>query len=235
MRSTTRLLIPAGMVLVAAAVWAQQVWQRNPEEWKEKDAQKILRDSPWAQSTILRYHPFTDAGGQAQSRETVRVGGIPTGMETPVGSGPHEDWPVIVRWSSSRTIRRAEQVDKRKHTFRHADRNDKPMAGYRVTVVTGTLTNPLPYWKGSDLAAGSYLRIEPGGRKYSPEDVYVERLPGTDRAEAYLFLFPQKDGGGHALIEPETREIHFYCSVGPSSINAKFEPAKMVAHDGPDI
>lgn len=65
-------------------------------------------------------------------------------------------------------------------------------------------------------------------------DVRVDRHATYYHADAYVFAFKSIDEDGQPLVDEGVQEIHFQCRLGPVAIRAKFEPAKMVAHDGPD-
>jgi len=140
-----RQLLAVGLcVTLAAAVWAEQAWKNKPpEKWTEKEAKKILNDSPWAKVVIMPYHPYTAQGAEPETR--VGIGGrLPT-TDPMDPTGQPSDWALIVRWSSSRTIRRAEGVAPPDGTFRHGDRDpNKRLAAYRITVVPASLTHLLP-------------------------------------------------------------------------------------------
>lgn len=223
-------------VAAVSAVCAAQAWKRKPpEQWTEKDAKKVLYDSPWAQTVMMPYHPYTAQGAKPEQRIGAKLGRLPTTLEDPLAPIARPDWALIVQWSSSRTIRRAEKIADPDGLFRHTDRDDRPLSVYRVTVMSSSLTNMLPDWREADLERSTWLKFGPRGEEIPPQQVRVERTPGADRAEAYIFTFPTRDGNGEPLLRRGVTIIHFYCQLGPVAMRAEFEPAKMVAHDGPDI
>jgi len=81
----------------------------------------------------------------------------------------------------------------------------------------------------------AWLKFGPKGAEIQPEEVRVDHTMGYDRADAYLFVFPMNDANGQPLLRDDVKEIHFSCRLGPVGFRAKFERAKMFAHDGPDI
>ena len=74
-----------------------------------------------------------------------------------------------------------------------------------------------------------------GPRQMPTERVKVVYFPGTHRVESYWFAFPREDAEGMPYLREGTQEVRFYCQLGPVAMRARFEPAKMVAHDGPDL
>lgn len=229
-----RFQITAFVALLSAAVALAQAWKsKSPEKWTKKEAKKILYDSPWAQTVILPYHPYTAQGARPDQRIGTTIGRLPTPTDDPLN--PRQDWALIVQWSSSKTVRRAEGVADPDGLYRHGDRDDRPLKMFRVTVLPASLTHLLPYWSESELARTAYLKFGDRGKEIAPTEVRVQRTFGNDRAEAYLFLFPTKDDDGEPLLSSGVKAIHFRCQLGPVAMRAKFEPAKMVAHDGPDI
>jgi len=223
---------------VSAAVWAQGPWRsKPPEQWSRKEAKKILSDSPWAQQAVIPYHPLTEYGGRAPNvtDPQVRIGGIPVDTrDDPTGVNARPSWTVTILWSSSRTVRRAVARESSR-AYRADPQQSEPRQRYEITVLTQTTTWPLPDWRESELRASTYLKFGKDGEEIRPERVKITYFPDTHRVESYWFAFARTDANGQPYADREAREIQFYCQLGPVGMQAKFQPAKMVAHDGPDL
>jgi len=228
-RPTSRKAIAATVawLALAAVVWAQGAWRKPPEKWSDKEAKKILNDSPWARTSILPYHPYTEMGTGVQVGTGVRVGQVPRDPLEPQGRRSH--WPIITRWSSSKTIRRALN-----RTGEGLVSGDRPSKWIEITVISASFTEPLPYWKEEDLRGSTWIKFGRNDKQREPDDVRVDRRSTYYHADAYVFAFKSVAGDGRALVDEGVKEIEFQCRLGPVAIRAKFEPAKMVAHDGPD-
>ena len=221
----------------AAALWAAQVWKsKPPEQWSEKEAKKILSNSPWAQQAMMPYHPLTEYGGRAPgvTDPQIRIGQIPLGQTDPTRVDARPAWTVTVIWSSSRTVRRAMASWSGSDAYQPQPQHSEPRQRYEITVLTQTTTWPLPDWRESELRESTYLRFGKGGRELRPERVKITYFPGTHRVESYWFAFAREDMDGEPYLGKNIKEVQFYCQLGPVAMQAKFQPAKMVAHDGPD-
>jgi hypothetical protein len=225
-------------LLSAAVVCAEQVWKnRPPDKWSEKDAKKILKDSPWAKPAMMPYHPLTELGnrGPVAADPQVRVGRVPLDPDDdPINVDARPSWTVTVIWSSSRTVRRAVARDGSK-AYRPEPQHSEPRQRYEITVLTQTSTWPLPDWRESELRESTHLKFGKNGQEVRPDRVTIAYFPGTHRVESYWFAFAREDVEGVPYLRKGVREVQFYSQLGPVAIRAKFEPAKMVAHDGPDL
>lgn len=220
--------VAAWLALAVVAV-AQGPWRsKPPDKWSDKEAKKILSDSPWARLAQLPYHPYVEMGRGTEVGTGVRIGDRPP--QSVDGQDHGRSWPLIVRWSSSKTIRRAlARTGKGPGVA-----SERPSKWIEITVVAASLTQPLPYWKEEDLRGSTTIKFGRDGQERRPDDVRVDRHATYGHADAYVFAFKSIDEDGQPLVDEGVQEIHFQCRLGPVAIRAKFEPVKMVAHDGPD-
>lgn len=228
-QETLRKAIAAAVawLALAALVWAQGPWRKPPEQWSDKEAKKILNDSPWARTSILPYHPYVEMGRGTQVGTRVRIGDAPPGSVS--GQDHNLNWPIIVRWSSAKSIRRALN-----RTGEGIVSGDRPSKWIEITVISATLTQPLPYWKEEDLRGSTWIKFGRNDKQRAPDDVRVDRHSSYYYADAFVFAFKSVNEDGRALVDEAVKEVEFQSRLGPVAIRAKFEPAKMVAHDGPD-
>lgn len=235
-----RLQIAAFIALSSAVVvWAQAWKSKPPEKWSEKEAKKILSDSPWAQQALMPYHPLTEYGGRPPSvtDPQIRIGRIPVDTrDDPTSVSARPSWTVTILWSSSRTVRRAvARQTSGSGVYKADSQHSEPRQRIEITVLTQTTTWPLPDWRESELRDSTYLRFGKDGREVRPERVKITYFPGTQRVESYWFAFAREDMDGEPYLGARVQEVQFYCQLGPVAMRARFEPAKMVAHDGPDL
>jgi hypothetical protein len=218
---------------------AAQVWKSKPPgQWSKKEAKKILSSSPWAQQAIMPYHPLTEYGGRPPkiTDPQIRIGQIPVDTrDDPTSVNARPSWTVTILWSSSRTVRRAMAGWSASGAYKPDPQHSEPRQRIEITVLTQTTTWPLPDWRESELRESTYLRFGKDGQEVLPERVKINYFPGTHRVESYWFAFAREDRNGEPYFSKNVKEVQFYCQLGPVAMQAKFEPAKMVAHDGPDI
>ena len=81
------MLIGIGALALAAAAFAGDIWKEKPyETWDQKEVQKILFDSPWAQQIQMG-----GGGGPSTGRRWRFRGGSGGGGANSVGNAPNGD------------------------------------------------------------------------------------------------------------------------------------------------
>ena len=120
----SRATVFLAVLLLAATAWAGDLWKEKPyKEWNEKEASKVLGDSPWSKvvsvnatwkgrqldrDTAARGTPGEQSGG---ARGAYSERGATT--ERPGGASSDEpqaqalEAKFLVRWTSARTLRQA--------------------------------------------------------------------------------------------------------------------------------
>jgi hypothetical protein len=52
--------------------------------------------------------------------------------------------------------------------------------------------------------------------------------------QSMVFFFPRDASGGKPLVHPGEKRVDFFWGIGPSSIQAPFNPRRMVARQNQD-
>ncbi len=212
---------------LALAVWASQPWKAGtPATWTAGDAQRVLNDSPWAQSAAA---DFGSAGEEDQPPPGPSIDVPQAGMAGPhgasdgrwdggVGKRPRGGPPVLnvlVRWDSALPVR---QAFERTHTPL-AYRPEQLENEYVITVLG--LIPSSPGGNPSEMLAGvmRYTRMWPKGKSpIAPDDAKLDEATGA----LHLF-FSRKQ-----KIEPSDKEVTFQTRFGSLSIMKTFRLKEML-------
>ncbi len=234
--SKTTFAIMTAVVLVAAVV-AKEKKPKPWTEWSQKDAQKILNDSPWGQTQVeadlseMFYHETTGRGDLAASRAE---------------RGAYNQAVVVnfrIRLLSAKPIRQAfarlielqqkapnQQLSDSLRGFADRrfdewivvavdfDSKDARMSGPVMQVFNSANTGLL---KNS-----TYLETGDGRRLFLQD----YKAPINDGLGA-KFIFPKTEGG-EPFITPKSGELRFYSDIPKTiTLNMRFKLADMM-YDG---
>ena len=214
------LSLPVLLLLLALAASAQ--WEKKPyAEWSEKDAQKVLNDSPWGKSQV-----FSTPGEMFRSPTTGRQG-TATRTEPNPAQALHLNFHM--RFLSARPIRQAysrlvELKQKGGMNEQAAAQLKQFVSGefleYVIIAVTcdsqeaGANTQQamsLLNTRGTaDLKNNTFLETKGGQRVFLREF----QPPHQDGIGA-RFIFPRLVDG-KPFISPEVEEIHFVSELSSS-------------------
>jgi hypothetical protein len=210
----TMILLAIGLLLACPlALWAQ--WNKKPyTEWSEKDAQKLLDNSPWGQTQV-----FSDTSNEFG---TGRRGNVTATDPNSVDYSAHH-LNIRVRFLSAIPVRQAfarlitisqkgvldKQLEERLKAFATQDFPD-----YIIVSVDGEAQESksevrefkslLDTRTTADLKNNTYLTGKNGQRVFLAE----YQSPKKDNLGA-KFIFPRLVDG-QPFITPDTDEIHFY-------------------------
>ncbi|HEY8227832.1 MAG TPA: hypothetical protein VIG25_21355 [Pyrinomonadaceae bacterium] len=223
------------LVLICISVDAQAQNKNVPwTEWSKKYAEKVLTDSPWAQTQVdtnlseMFYSP-TSQGANAPNRNTRSVEGA-VNQEMKL--------TYHIRFFSARPIRQAltrlyqiqnpeEQKNDRLKTFAELESKDS-------IILTVTFESPDGRFSGKVMQAfnsavtailknKTYLERNDGSRLFLSE--YVP--PGRDGFGA-RFIFA-RDVEGKPFLDQNAREVRFFCEYNEGLIlNMRFKVSDMI-------
>jgi hypothetical protein len=239
------LLTMASVITVGAH--ANDPWKdKDPQDWDEKDVQKILTDSPWSKpykigsaSSSSAPSTITSVGSAAHTETSAgTIGGRnpagPGSDSLPAGVGP--EMKFTVSWRSSRTVREALLREKElSGSLPDLARKDLE-AKYDAYQISISGANLRMFGKegAEGLKAHSYLMPKGSKEKISPTKVTVQtRQDGT--AVAILFDFPQKTATGEPTITPAEKSVEFSAKAGDLPLKVTFDIFKMSTKEGPDF
>ncbi len=227
--------------LLAADLSAGDPWRdKLYTQWDEKDIRKILTDSPWAK-TVQVVNTWGGPGTGADFSPLGPTGGDPRDIRP--DKPPAEQVPqaaFVVRWGSSRTLRRALARSALLRGVAEAEVETflaQEPARYEV-MVSGPDMTPFASANEEDLQAmqeKSYLASKKSRTRLAPERVEVERGPDSKRIVAVHFYFAKKTAAGPPPLSAEEKGAEFICQVGRTMLKANFDFQKMTDNQGTDL
>jgi hypothetical protein len=228
--------------LLAIDLWAGDPWrQKSYKLWNESDVRKILNESPWAKHVEVE-------GGQTKH----------TGMESPEGGGGSEGAAgeesneaggrgednergritFVIRWASSRTMRRAwvrgEVLQKRVSEI-DTDKFLPPPSDDAQLLIVGRDMSLFEKFDEVTLLAKSVLLRTKSNERISPIAVHIVRLPDRKGIKGILFHFPKKPLVNSSTPSIDDRDLKFISQAGATEIKTTFDLQKMVDNEGIDL
>lgn len=219
---SSRLILPSALALAATLVCAAEAraqkedWQGKPfREWTEKEARKVLSDSPWAK-TVSSSGPMVNFGS---------TGPVPT-----------PDKVYVVRLRSALPVRQAilrlRQIkekydamsDSRKAEFDEKNRPlvDCPACADNYVV---SLIPPRSADTRSPTTEKMKLYVQLMDDRGQRREL-VHFVPTKATGEEVIFFFPRLDDKGQPLVTPSTRRLIFTidtASVAMDAVIQRFE------------
>lgn len=208
-RGTVILCAALGSALVVCGSPAGDFWNdKQPDQWAEKDVQRLLTKSPWAKDAAVEMD-FGDMGGPGMGG----FGGGPPGMDgPPPGMGGPGGMTAVVRWESAAPIRDASKT-----------KLQPDPAGQYVISVSGMpmLSELLGSLGASGLEnmkkTSSLQRA--GKAPVAPSYITVP----FDQSGVLLFYFPNQADP----ISAEDKQVVFQAKSEAFGLKAKFTPKEM--------
>ncbi len=241
-------VILSGTLLVllgSSVVWAGDPWKEKPwTEWTEKDVQKVLQDSPWCKTVVMR---VTDVPGSMSTREEPYYAASCTGQTCiPVQVGTrtvlevtspiYSRFKTQIQWASSLTIRQAMSRERqlaRSMTNEELSQLLALQPQQLVIVVKGPhVSHMLRRMEGlteDSFRKSVYLKLK--SSKQQIHTVGVEVLPYRQTA---LFYFP-RESQGKPVISPNEKKVEFHWVSPKKKIKTTFDLRKMTRDGKPDL
>jgi hypothetical protein len=248
MKYLSRFLFALGCT--ALVLIAEDFWVKKPyTDWSEKDAAKLLVNSPWSHDVVISGGPTPEMAGGGTGRRGTAAGenpgavgqnagdmsgggggggagrGRPGSMGEMGGGGGAPSMTVHVRWQSALPIRQALVVNKLGHEKADSDQA-KQFVGqtipYYVVAVVGlpvNMTARIPDDQLAELAKTATL-VRKDKDPIAAES--AQKMPG----EGVAFLFPKT-----AAITLDDKEVEFVSKVGRLEVKRKFKLKEMVLAD----
>lgn len=238
--------IPLGLLLVAALAalaWGSDPWQAKPyQQWDKKDVEKILTDSPWAQSTSITANwksgSMTANPVMRTQGSSGTMGGGAMGGPAGLGMSPHErKVKFVARWASALTVREAlarKAVLDGQLAQAAAEKDIAQAPGdYQITLFGDDMT-PFFGLEGAAIAQDTYIKMNKSKEKVAPSSVQIARSPDGSKVIFVAFHFP-KTVNGKPTIGPDEKGIEFICKVKDANLRFRFDPRKMEGKQGRDL
>ena len=219
-------------------VFAADFWQSKPyTEWSEKDAQKMMTNSPWAKTFVVSAEapdagPVFGGGSGAGTRGIAEDGLPPAGVDgagrlgqggKALGANQAGSAVVIAaRWQSAMPIKEASVRLKNGANSPEAKQTlDREETSYAI-VLSGSLES-LVRGNPEDLKRAlintSFLSSK-GKGAMKPMDVQISATP---KATEVLFLFPRS-----TPFTLEDKEVEFSTKLGDATARYTFRLKDMV-------
>jgi hypothetical protein len=243
-------MLIAAVVLVAVLVWAGDPWQKPYKQWDAQDVRHILNDSPWSRAVEVareeKKHGLeapegapavaSAPGEEEEDEQEEKEKG--DDRERGEKEKKKDEIKFLVRWVSSRTLRKASvrgQVLQGKIAEADADRNLPPIAEDYELALVGT---DMSAFHGADevtLKDKTYLVAKQSKQRVTASQVEIVRAADGKRINAIIFHFPKTSATGQVIVSPHEKELQFVNRVGIFEIKASFDVQKMVDPQGMDL
>ncbi len=235
MKKTAGLFLLFGFGLTAA-----NFWQKPYTEWSDKDATKMMTDSPWAKSASVSMSGPGGAGGAPPvPGGGGGFGGVPGGEPRgPQGGGGSEFGPgaqgtsaptfdVVARWQSALPIRQAfvrlkfgAEADQSAEAAKVLEQQDRP---YEI-VLSGPMGMFLGGKPGDAAKALSEVSFLSSTRTGPIKATQIEvGKPG--KIMDVVFAFPRS-----MPFTVEDKEVELITKLGNSNLKYKFKLKDMVVN-----
>jgi hypothetical protein len=222
----TALTLLLTVPLIPAAQWNKKPYT----EWSEKEALKLLNESPWGQTQIFTNNSNTFGTGPGSSR----------------ASGDYNTYflNIRIRFLSAKPVRQAfsrliaikqkgemnDQLAAQLKAFATQDLPDYIIIA--VDVDSSEAKNEIREFRSLldtrttvDLKSDTYLSV--GGERVYVADYQPPKKDGLGAK----FIFPRKVNG-KPLVTPETQEILFYSELSPKYKLSMRYKVKELIYDG---
>ncbi len=246
-RNSGRILTVMAIFALGALVWAGggDPWNSKPyQQWDQKDIAKVMQASPWERTVqvdqtwpgLSPAEMKSVAGASGLSPDYVNsISGVHADAEMARG-GPVE---FAVFWSSSRTIRSA--IARLNVLTNNGDPQQAenyvsaPEENYEV-LLQGKDMVPFDRKSEKEYASLAWLEIKGSKDKVFPTKIeYIRNEKNGNLVDRVVFTFPMKKVDGSPVIPADTKSVSFNCKLGPSSLQAVFDPSKMRDSKGLDL
>ncbi len=225
------------VLLWSFALAGKEKKQKPWTEWSQKDAQKILDDSPWGQTQVeadtseMFYSPTTSRSSAARSERGA------LNQSTPVNFRIRFLSAKPIRQAFARSIELAQKTSDKQlsdslRSFVERkfdawivvsvdyDSRDQRFSGQAMQAFNSTIT--------STIQNNTYLETKAGKRIF-----LLEYKPPIQDGLGAKFIFP-RSVDGQAFVSPDTGELRFYCEftlLKGLTLNMRFKTSEMV-YDG---
>jgi hypothetical protein len=241
---------------------AKDFWEEKPfTQWTEKQAQKILSDSPWGKTQVITlegsgpdlggdrgiYGPTTPAGrpdgaagggGGTQTRtgSPGGLGGADAGSPGSLGGNREARTANFqVLWYSSTRVRQAMGRLGQLHGSVSEEQvntfSQQPMENY-VIAISGPMMKPFEEASSESLKANTFLASKKDKNRKAELKEYVS--PKDRKDGLALFAFP-RSLDGKPFLEVADEEAQFVTEQGLVRVRASFKLAKMMTNGKLDL
>ncbi len=222
-------LLFASLIFSACLLYAADFWEKKEfAKWSEDEVSKILKDSPWAKRTYIKYEMGKMPAGRGMGPGGTPMSGAVTmgggmggggfggggfgGGGFGGGMGGGDPVPIIVRWHSALPIKQAVAILRYKDEVgtskEAAEMINHQESTYIVGIIGMPQAGPMGYNKDS-IKAGSQLIIE-----NKPPIKAVEVYTNQDGENTNLYIAFPRYQDNKPLISPEDKNVEVVIEFG---------------------
>ena len=245
------LIAAVGIFVFATIVIGVSLVALPSDPWKDKDykawtaeeVQKILWESPWVKMVEISAPWLKSPTPHVMMPMATDCNGRPDitrGERTPSSWATGNTDSIVVyqvTWQSASTVRSAKfrqaSLCGKADIERGDDILDQEQDNYVIVVNSPDMT-PFENIDDNAWSKNSYLLFKKTGKKITPDAVVPLRY-GTKAIYSLTFKFPKRAENGEPLLTPDEKEIEFASQAGKFSLKTRFQIAKMMVKDKPDL
>jgi hypothetical protein len=238
----TRAFAVALALALAMDLWAGDPWkEKSYKLWNENDVRKLLNESPWAKRIEMEGGPAKHAGMESSEEGGTTEGAASQESEEGGGRGEENERgriTLMVRWVSSRTMRRAwvrGEILQKRISDSETDKFLPPPSEDSQLLIVGRDMRLFEKLDEVALRANSYLLRTKSKQRITPSAVHIVRLPDGKRIKGILFHFPKQPLVSESTPAGDDNDLKFVSRAGTTEIKASFDLQKMVDHEGIDL
>lgn len=235
-------------MIAASLIWAANAWDKNYTEWSEKDIERVMTNSPWAQTVSVAIAgpalgEFGGAPGAGGANLPGGAGGIGSDDAEPgagggfgggrggggYGAGNSGMRPVvnlIVRWQSALPVKQAllkYRYGDEAGTSDEAQQFMNREETHYIVGVTGLPGNMAQLAQDTEAIKSSAVLKRKGKEDIVPESVEARNIEQSRTIDLFL-LFPKENP-----ITLADKEVEFEARLGRQiQVKRKFKLDKMV-------
>lgn len=221
---------------LAVHLRADDPWKKSYKTWTEGDLREISTDSPWAKrikKLDLSEKDALSPNGKKEDDDDDK-----SDKDDKDKKDEHSDTLFVVRWVSSRTLRRAwtrGQVLRGRIPDSEIEKSVPPAPDdYEITVL-GPAMSSFDKTTESVLQAKSYLELKKSKRKLPPMKVEIVHASDSKTINAIIFHFLKATPAGQPVLPSDETEAKFVSKAISRSIEAQFNLGKMKDELGLDL
>jgi hypothetical protein len=235
-RTWFRIALLFLLTLFAIHLRAEEPWKKSYKTWSENDLREISTDSPWAKR--IRRPDLSEKDSLGPNGKGQDVDDEKSDKDDNAKKDDHGETLFVVRWVSSRTLRRAwtrGQVLRGRISDSEIEKNVPPVPDdYEITVL-GPAMNSFDKATESLLQSKTYLELKKSKQKLTPMKVEIVRSSDRKTINAIIFHFAKVTPAGETVIPGDEGETKFVCKAIAHSIETQFNFNKMKDEQGLDL
>lgn len=233
-RAMKRIALVVLCTAASAALLAADFWLEKPyTEWSEKEANKLISDSPWTQTQIFQapeYGELSSTTASGAGPRTRNMGGAPGGSRGIQGPPTRQ---YLMRFQSARPVRMAvarlqmlggSWDEQQAQAYIDADQGSGNIV-LAISVPRRQDRSELDLATTRDLQESTFLTL-----KKSKKKIGLERyIPPVEAGNIWgYFLFPRQENG-QELVTLKEGEVQFECRLSKDTrLKRQFKLKKMV-------